>query len=936
LIVTVFRNHSQTSPRSGHARRVLAAGLSALLLAGCTDSPEVMLESAKGYLEKQDLNAAGIQLKNALQENASLAEARFLLGKVNLEQGDLPGAVKEFERALQLGYPREQIVPLLARALVRLGQFDRVLEEFDTATVGDPKAQAVLLTAVGDARMGKADPTQAGRHYEAALASDPDNPDARSGLSRARLFSGNADGAESEIRAVIAAHPEKAEAHAALAEIMFARQRPDEAVKALREAVRLAPSTVAYHYSLVTQLLRLNRPEEAAAAHEALKQAAPKHPFTRYLQALFDFRNQKFTEARDGVLQALKSAPGFLPAQLLAGSVLVRLGDHVQGRAHLNRVLERVPGQPMARRLLVVSHLAAGETARALEHLQPLLDNGLKDPALLGLAGQVYLANGDFDKAEEYLQQAATSSPADAQARMRLGVVRMAAGDTEAAFADLETASSMDQDAAQADIALVIAHMRRNEFDKALAAQEQLERKQANNPLTYNLRGGLMLARRETKAAREAFEKGLSINPDYLAAAINLARLDLAEKRPQDALERLKALSARNPANVEAGLAYAEFQRATGAEPAAVLASLERTEKAAPAALPPKLAIVQHHLRNRDVPKALAVAQNAVAAYPNDPRALEVQARTQLVAGEHQQAIAAFNRLAGLLPQSPAPLLQLAEVHHANKDNSAAEQSLRRALALQPDSAEIQRRLAVLMLERGDRAGALGIASSMQRKQPQAAVGYLLEAEIHANGGKWAEAVTAYRKTLERARSAEVVSRLHAALFRLERKAEAERLATDWLREQPRDLVVRGYLSERALGEKRYTDAAALLATMHEIAPQNALVLNNLAWAANQNKDAKALEYAEQALALAPDNAAVLDTVGVIQIERGQVAQGIANLERAVSLAPEATPLRLNLARAYAGQGRGGDARKELETLMPKLTEGTPIHTEATALMKTL
>lgn len=179
--MTAFRTHPPTSSRPNCSRRMLAVALSALMLVGCTDSPEQMLESAKGYLEKQDLSAASIQLKNALQENGNLAEARFLLGKVNLEQGDLPGAVKEFERALQLGFAREQIVPLLARALVRSGQFDRVLDEFGAATVSDPKAQAVLLTAVGDARMAKADPTQAGRYYEAALASDPDSPDARSG-----------------------------------------------------------------------------------------------------------------------------------------------------------------------------------------------------------------------------------------------------------------------------------------------------------------------------------------------------------------------------------------------------------------------------------------------------------------------------------------------------------------------------------------------------------------------------------------------------------------------------------------------------------------------------------------------------------------------------------------------------------------------------------
>ena len=152
----------------------------------------------------------------------------------------------------------------------------------------------------------------------------------------------------------------------------------------------------------------------------------------------------------------------------------------------------------------------------------------------------------------------------------------------------------------------------------------------------------------------------------------------------------------------------------------------------------------------------------------------------------------------------------------------------------------------------------------------------------------------------------------------------------------PIECVVRGYLAERALAEKQYPEAARVFGEMHDIAPQNPLVLNNLAWSANQVKDPKALEYAEQAHALAPDNAAILDTLGVIQIARGEAQKGFANLERAVELAPDAAQLRLNLARAYADAGRSTDARKQLDTLMPRLTEGSPLHAEATKLLKSL
>lgn len=75
----------------------------------------------------------------------------------------------------------------------------------------------------------------------------------------------------------------------------------------------------------------------------------------------------------------------------------------------------------------------------------------------------------------------------------------------------------MDDSAFQADLALVMAHLRRGETDKALEAHAQLERKQPGQPAgVHNLRGGLMLAKRDVPAARTAFEKALSLRPDYL------------------------------------------------------------------------------------------------------------------------------------------------------------------------------------------------------------------------------------------------------------------------------------------------------------------------------------------------------------------------------------------------------------------------------------
>lgn len=917
---------------SAHARGVAAAALSALLLVGCGETPEEMLASAKTYIEKKDLDAASIQLKNALQANANMAEARFLLGRVNARQGNVAGAVKEFQRAAELGHPRDEVARELAPVLVRAGELDKLFAEFSDPRVTDPKVLAIVLTALGDAHLIKREVDKAHASYQQALAANADEHEATLGLARTTAIKGDPAKAEELVRETVKRAPELAEAHAMFAEVLIARGDATQGVVEMREALRLQPRSVEYHYALVGQLLRQGENAEADAALKAMVSVAGSHPSTRYLQAMIDFRENRLIEARDGLMKVLKDAPQFLPAELLAGTVRVRLNEHTLARSHLSRVLQAMPGNRVALQALIVSHLATGESKRALELLQPLLQQSESNARMLGLAGQVFVANGDFERAEEYFERAAKAAPEDARALTRLGVARMAGGDLDAAFSDLASAARMDEGGIQADLALVMAYLRRGETDKALAAQTELERKQPNSALAYNLRGGLMLARQDVPAARAAFDKALSIQPGYLAAAVNLARLDLAERKSADAVARIKAVVDRDPKSVEALLTLAEIQRVTGAAPIEVLATLERAEAVSPGAVVPSLAIVQHHLQQQQAAPALQVAQKTASAHENDPRALEALARAQLAAGDSQQAISALNRLVALQPEAPMPLVVLADVHRSLKDEPAAEQALRKALGVAPDLIDAKQRLIALLVERGDRAGALQLARETQARQADRPTGYLLEGDLHSVGGNWSEAAAAYRKAVDRKGDGQAAIRLHVALTRANRKADADRMATEWLKANPTDLALRGYLGEVALGEKRYADAAKLFRRMYEMAPQNALILNNLAWAAKEVKDPKALEYAEQALRLAPDNAAIIDTVGMIQVEQGQVEAGLANLRRAVSIGPDLLPLQLNLASALVKAGLKDEARTQLEALMPRLKEGTPLYQDARAL----
>ncbi len=149
--------------------RAAAVGTVALLIACSQSSPDKLLASAKDYLAKGDRPAAIIQLKNALQSAPDNGEARFLLGKASLETRDFPSAEKELRRALELNQPADEVLPLLAQAMIEAGQHEALIKDFGTRRLSQPGAQATFQTLLGDAYLRLNDREAAAKAYELAL-----------------------------------------------------------------------------------------------------------------------------------------------------------------------------------------------------------------------------------------------------------------------------------------------------------------------------------------------------------------------------------------------------------------------------------------------------------------------------------------------------------------------------------------------------------------------------------------------------------------------------------------------------------------------------------------------------------------------------------------------------------------------------------------------
>ena len=574
-----------------HVLTIIAA---AVALAACgRDDPASLVASARNYLAKGDPKAAIIQLKNALQEVPTSAEARFLLAKSLLESGDSVGAETEARKALDLKYPGDEAYPVLASALLQQGELRKLVAELSDQNLTSPQAKAEVLTALGLARLGLGDNKEARVAIAAALAAKPG--DVRATLAQARLAAADNDlpGALNLVNASLALAPDDVTALVLKAELEIAQNRRDDAIKSLERALQIKPDLLTARFTLVSVLAGAGEADRAAAALEPVKKAMPQDPRTRYSEALVAYARGDMAAAREAIQAVLSVAPGYVPAVYLSGLVNYRLGSWAAAEEALRTVVTKAPDDTGARRMLAATYLRTGRTAQALETLEPALQKTPDDPALLRAAAEVQLASNNPQKAAALYERANTLDKGNVAGRLRLAQARLAAGDdADRALKDLEALAEANPTLPAADLALISAHLRRHETDKALAAANLLEKKQASNPLVYNVKGVIYTAKRDYATARASFEQALNLDPGYMAAAYNLARLDLVQRNVAGARKRYEQILAKDPRNEQALLAISMLLLGTQAPPADVTAAFERAVAANPGSVRARTALI--------------------------------------------------------------------------------------------------------------------------------------------------------------------------------------------------------------------------------------------------------------------------------------------------------------------------------------------------------
>ncbi len=333
--------------------------------------------------------------------------------------------------------------------------------------------------------------------------------------------------------------------------------------------------------------------------------------------------------------------------------------------------------------------------------------------------------------------------------------------------------------------------------------------------------------------------------------------------------------------------------------------------------------------------KALTLAQKLQGSNSSNPQVLDMLGQAQFANGDKPAALATYTRVAAIKPDSAPAQFLIAVVHMAMQNQSAASDALKKSLSLRPDYLEAQLALASLEANEGNHEQALTIARQIQKKNGKSPIGYVLEGDVLMAQKKHDLAVKAYEQAFTIGKNGPLMVKLHASLGQAGKGKVADSRLAQWLEEHPTDIPTRLYQAGIYLANKQNKAAIEQYQAVLKQNSKNIPALNNLAWLYQQEKDPRALEYAEKANQLAPDNAAILDTLGWMLIEQGNTTRGLPLLQKAASGAPEAVDIRYHLVQALVKSGDNAKARKELEQILAT-GKTFPQIEEAKALLKKL
>ncbi len=705
---------------------------------------------------------------------------------------------------------------------------------------------AEALVLLGEAYLGQALVREAGAAFARARELGVDTAAVRLGSARVAVLLQEFDQARQLDPDSFEQSADRAIAHTLLGEALFGLQKSSEAMEAFRQALKLDPLA---HDARVGFARVAAHEKRYAVAHRQLDQVLriePGHVLALLSKAQLLAQEQKLAEA-EAAYRHLLSLEGLRPgvpqhtaALLRLAEVLLRVGKVDQVRPLLATTLEQQPKNHIAKYYVAVAEYELKNLSEAERLAREVLLLAPDSKPATYLLGVITFAHGDYSEANRYLSRLSGDLPADAPGRKMLAVTELRLGQHEKLMATVQPALQSTDDPTWSLLAASAASGM-GRYDES---QSILETAIENHPDSGSLRVELGLSHLRLGD----FDRALA---QFATVTENHGNID----------DRVLLLS------FSTQLRAGRFSEARG--------TLARLRERHPVG--PHVDYLEANLLIATKTNASAIRKlrEIIADYPDYAAAHEALTRLQWAAGDRPGAFKTLEDLLAQTPGSQRAMLQMAELHGANREFEQARKWIAKARkidenSVQPDVFEAR----VDLAERRPQTARLALRRALE-KDPDNIEALALLAQLDAASRRHQDAVRGLRKIAE---------------------------------QRPYDMTVKTMLANEYLAARKFASARQLITELRGLAPsEQRFQVMEFDLELAQGNNAEALAIARR-IAAKNDPA----STGALLLARYHSRVGEwQEASRYFSHAYEARPTEsvlLGYARALIQLGRGGKA----------------------------
>lgn len=418
------------------------------------------------------------------------------------------------------------------------------------------------------------------------------------------------------------------------------------------------------------------------------------------------------------VLAGCHGSPEERAAKFLAkGSALYDKKDFARAILEFRNAAQLLPKSAEPYYQLGLAYLATGDHKMAVASIMKATELDPKHiKAQLKLAEMMATSRTrqTLEEAQKRAQQVLAASPGNVQALDALALTDIRLGNPDSAEKHLQEALKSFPKHLRSSVSLAQVKLARKDFagSEGVLKQAVTQAPESADPAVALGEFYLMLGK--TAQAEQEFRQALQLDSNHPLALLDLAVVCARSKRPDEAEQLYRRLSARPEKRFKPMHALYLLQAGKHAEASA---EMEKLAKADPSDREARSRLVGTYLLLKRAADAEKVLTEALKKNPKDTDALLQRSRMYLAAGKLAEAQTDLNRVLSFRTDSAVAHYLMSKVHQLRGQAQNRRQELTETLRLDPANIVARLELADIMLESKAAQSALDLLNEAPARQ---------------------------------------------------------------------------------------------------------------------------------------------------------------------------------------------------------------------------